>query len=445
MDLDISHYTTEDMLDLLELEIVNKETIEAAISQETEKHRRDKPLVAFLEEVQSKLLETLPDEPTSTFQSEVKRGTMNPDLKNTLTRIINIDSACRVNLVPENYSSDHFTFELTEPLLNVVSMALYSVEIPQSWYSTESRKGTATFIFCRTTIIDANHATTTRTPMHLKNGNYTNISLPIAFIDTINNILPNFASLEYDAVNGLLTVTFDTTDTIQIIWFDDTFAEPEMAATRYNSSLGWMLGFRTPVTTCTLTEDGTAVRMGTRSLVDANGTKYIVLSLNDYKTNRLNRSIVSVNTVPKIPVSQPSYFNESVPQYRISPTRVHVIPSDPRNLTAKQIYTINSINDQVSVNQRAITYDGSDTFAKIPFKKTDWNKYIDGEIVTIENGPCKLFVDASGPLQLQMREYFGPVNITTMTIGLYDDKGNVLGLNGMDWSCTLLVKCLYQY
>jgi hypothetical protein len=124
-----------------------------------------------------------------------------------------------------------------------------------------------------------------------------------------------------------------------------------------------------------------------------------------------------------------------------------VIPSDPRTLTSKQIYTINAINDQVSVNQRSIGYDGSDTFAKIPFKKTDWGKYDTaiGETILIDNGPCKLFVDASGPLQLQMREYFGPVNITTMTIGLYDDKGNVLGLNGMDWSCTLLVKCLYQY
>jgi hypothetical protein len=439
MDLDISHYTTEEMLELLELELVNKETIEDAIAQEKEKHRKDKPLVSFLDELQTKLLETLPDEPDSTFPIEVKRGKINPDLKNTLTRIINIDSACRVNLVPENYSSDHFTFELTEPLLNVISMSLYSVEIPQSWYSTEVRKGTATFIFCYT-----NGAITTRTPLHLPNGNYTNLSLPQAFVEVINaGTTFSGTTAIVDPINGMLTIDFSPFQTgiIQIIWFDDTFTTPEMVATRYNSSLGWMLGFRTPITTC---DNGI---MSTRSLVDASGTKYIMLSLNDYKTNRLNRNIVSVNTVPSIPLKQPSYYNESVPQYRISPTRVHVIPSDPRTLTSKQIYTINSINDQVNVNQRSITYDGSDTFAKIPFKKTDWGKYdtATDETILIDNGPCKLFVDASGPLQLQMREYFGPVNITTMTIGLYDDKGNVLGLNGMDWSCTLLVKCLYQY
>ena len=213
-----------------------------------------------------------------------------------------------------------------------------------------------------------------------------------------------------------------------------------MAATHYNSSLGWMLGFRSPITTC---QNGIT---NAESLVDASGTKYIILSLNEYKTNRLNRSIVSVNTVPKIPVSQPSYYNESVPQYRTGSTRIKVIPSDPRNLTSKQIFTINSISDQVVVNQRCIAYDASDSFAKIPFKKTEWGKY-DGtnNMVVLDSGPAKLFVEASGPLQLQMREYFGPVNLTAMTVGLYDDKGQLLGLNGMDWSMTLLVKCLYQY
>jgi hypothetical protein len=435
MDLDISHYTKEDMLDLLELDVVNKETIEDAISHEKDKHSHDKPLCLFLDELQEKLIATLPVEPEYTYNADVKRGTINPDLKNTITRMINIDSACRINLIPANYSSDNFTFELTEPLLNVISMSLYSVEIPYSWYATDLKKGTASFIFCQTA-----GKLTTRTTMTVPNGNYTNISLPMVFIQTVTQNTTLHPVYAYNPINGVLSVNFNTTDTIQIIWFDSMYAESTMEQTRYNSNLGWMLGFRSPITTC---KDG---KMIAHSLVDASGTKYLILSLNDYKTNRLNRSLVSVNTVPKIPLSIPSYFNESVPQFRISPTRVNVIPSNPRTLTAKQISTINSISEQVQLNHRSITYDASDSFAKIPFKRTEWNKVSDaGAIVSIENGPCKLFVDGSGPLQLQTREYFGPVNITNMTIGLYDDKGNTLGLNGMDWSCTLLVKCLYQY
>ena len=63
----------------------------------------------------------------------------------------------------------------------------------------------------------------------------------------------------------------------------------------------------------------------------------------------------------------------------------------------------------------------------------------------IDNAPGRLFVDGGGPLQLQMREYFGPVDITQLSISLYDDKGLPLELNGFDWSCTLMVKCIYQY
>jgi hypothetical protein len=121
------------------------------------------------------------------------------------------------------------------------------------------------------------------------------------------------------------------------------------------------------------------------------------------------------------------------------------LESNPRQLTSKQLFTINAIANQSSVNRRFIAHLRSDTFAKIPFKKVDWNKYDNGTTTMIDNAPARLFVDGGGPLQLQMREYFGPVDITQLSISLYDDKGHSLDLNGMDWSCTLMVKCLYQY
>lgn len=150
--------------------------------------------------------------------------------------------------------------------------------------------------------------------------------------------------------------------------------------------------------------------------------------------------------MPKIALKQPSYYNHSIPQFRTSSTQLHVIPSSStRQLTSKQIYTINSIEDQTIVNTRFITYDSADAFAKISFKKTEWGKYDGTNMILADSGPAKLFVEGGGPLQLQTREYFGPVDISQLTIGLYDDKGHLLGLNGLDWSCTLMVKCIYQY
>jgi hypothetical protein len=42
-----------------------------------------------------------------------------------------------------------------------------------------------------------------------------------------------------------------------------------------------------------------------------------------------------------------------------------------------------------------------------------------------------------GTLQRNRRDFAGPVDILNLTITLRDDKGNLLGLNGHDWSCSL--------
>ena len=44
-----------------------------------------------------------------------------------------------------------------------------------------------------------------------------------------------------------------------------------------------------------------------------------------------------------------------------------------------------------------------------------------------------------------VRKYYGPIDISKMEIAVYDDKGNLLNLNGQDWSMTLVSKHLYQY
>ena len=56
-----------------------------------------------------------------------------------------------------------------------------------------------------------------------------------------------------------------------------------------------------------------------------------------------------------------------------------------------------------------------------------------------------LYVDFSGPIQENMRTYFGPVDIERLRVRLLDDKGNTLNLNGGNWSFSLLCELLYQY
>ena len=56
-----------------------------------------------------------------------------------------------------------------------------------------------------------------------------------------------------------------------------------------------------------------------------------------------------------------------------------------------------------------------------------------------------LYVDFGGSIQDNKRVYFGPVNLERLHLKLLDDKGNLLNLNGADWSITLITENLYQY
>lgn len=442
MDLDVDHYSKEELIELLGLEIdgVSHASIQEAVRQKIKEYPGDKQ-ETFFKDIEARLLDETKEEDTAkVVQVDVKRGTINPDLKQTITRLINIDSAFRI-ASPTN-TSDSFIFQLTEPLLNVVSVSLYSLEIPQSWYTFSAAKGTVSFIIC--VITD----TATKYPVTINEGNYTTVSLYTEVVNKINAAMTGIltASAVYNHNTGILTLLFTPVNplifTIQLFWVDNS--SPLLANNKFNSNVGWLLGYRKSITTADRKSRTDPFAAPAESLVDASGTKYLLLSLEDHKTNRINRSIIAVSNTPNTPIAMPSYFAQDTAQYRTSATTIQAIPT--RNLTSKQIYTINAISEQTMTNNAIESYDSSNFFAKIAVKRTEWAKTTPtGGTETIDGVPGKLFVENGGPLALQSREYFGPVNLQTLTIGLYDDKGNLLGMNGMDWSVSLTVKSIYQY
>jgi hypothetical protein len=206
-------------------------------------------------------------------------------------------------------------------------------------------------------------------------------------------------------------------------------------------------------------------------VLDLNGPKYLILSLDDFNQNHVNNSLVSIaptNNVLKVP----SYFTADVPRTCLPPQSSRVpfgpdhsnlqelmttndnsglviagkyeqdytatpiaLPSAPRTLTKAQLYTINEIqknrNNLTNYLSRAPT--ASNVLAILPIKTS----------TGVPTGT--MLVDFSGSLQDNKRTYFGPVDIDKMAVKLMDDKGNVLNLHGMDWCVTLICECLYQY
>jgi hypothetical protein len=182
----------------------------------------------------------------------VAQGTMNPVLRNTLTRIINIDSQFRQSAFP--YTTDptsptsatSFTVVLTEPLTNVTSLKLNSINIPYTWYAVDSTVGNNVMYVDLNTGVNGIHTIT------VANGNYTPVDLVGAVRRQIglNSYLNGSIDISYNTVNGLCFFMNYTTRVISFTFYDAAMIYSGRAAggcrqsTKLNNSLGWLLGFR---------------------------------------------------------------------------------------------------------------------------------------------------------------------------------------------------------
>jgi len=73
---------------------------------------------------------------------------LNPNYKEIITRVITVDSNRRLN---PNDKSTNFTVNLSSPLKNVLSLKLYSFNIPNTWYVVNNNFGSNFFYFKGTT------------------------------------------------------------------------------------------------------------------------------------------------------------------------------------------------------------------------------------------------------------------------------------------------------
>jgi len=417
---------------------------------------------------------------TDTYQLPVKQDSLNPNLKNTISRFINLDSQFRQYTSGVDSTSTDYTLDLSDTLKDTLSMRLYSYQIPFNWYAIDSAYGNTCFWI---TEGDLNIV------ISVPPGNYT----PSQFVTSLNTSFTNagftFSTtpVTYNQNNGLITMnlyngvyidpntTFTISENTIITFFDFTGVLQcnnnclSKSNHYFNNTLGWLMGYRLPYINVSITGNIAPC------ILDLNGPKYLILVIDDYNQNHVNNGLVSIAQLSST-LKMPSYYSADIPYTCLSPAQQGnnlqdlitnsnldalfdtqnnsttnglliagkyesdytstqlVLPSAPRTLTQSQIYTINEINKNRNntTNYLAKAPTSSDILAMIPIK-----------ISGVSTGT--LLVEFSGSLQDNIRTYFGPVNIERMAIRLLDDKGNVLNLNGTDWCVTLLCECLYQY
>jgi hypothetical protein len=110
---------------------------------------------------------------------------LNPILKQTIKRIISIDSQYRNIRTDPNPTS--FSFDLSEPLKDVVSLKLYSIQIPYTWYTIPQSYGSNFFYLKGVTsgINDGNHDY----KIQISDGNYSPSELKTTINQSFYDIL----------------------------------------------------------------------------------------------------------------------------------------------------------------------------------------------------------------------------------------------------------------
>lgn len=378
----------------------------------------------------------------------VTQGTLNPNLKNTVTRLVNLDSQYRQIITPNSEnplgpaSPTNYTVDLTENLTNVLSIKLNSIQIPYAWYALDYTSGT-NVLFYRIT------GTTTYTPFVVEPGNYTPTQLQ-AYMASVAPFNGTPFTIAYNANSGKMTITNASGNDYDILFFAPNYNIPvtpalmtpeindAIAASKLNSNLGWLMGYRgtnqvPPVPNQLLYTMQPGSSIVTEAVADTYGPKYLILVLDDYNQNHLNKGLVTIAT-NDTRLSLPSYFNPGLAVNCDASNNPFYVQSAPRQLTQAQLYTINAINQNRN-NTTTDRYTGpttTDVLALIPMK-------------TFSLLPGQPYIEYGSSLQTNERIYFGPVNIERMKIQLMDDKGNILNMHGNDWSFTIISTHLYEY
>jgi hypothetical protein len=398
---------------------------------------------------------------SNTFQVPFAQDVLNPTLTNTIPRFINMDSQFRQSGNSIENSSTNYVADLSDPLLNVLSIRLYSYQIPYTWYTIDSAYSNNCFWLVKLTdeVI----------PITIPSGNYNASEFVVISNNVINSALSTTGVkyITYNLNNGKITLHTDPTIFKNVIFFDCSgklMCEGGVCANKtyyMDNTLGWLLGFRVPFINV-VNEENTG-----STVLDLNGTKYLIIVLDDYNQNHINNGIINIAENSKH-VKLPSYFSHDLAYNCLEPTGncvdtiqsimdgnennsnlglliadkmpsqyksiVNIIPNAPRTLTQSQIYTINEIikNNENNTNYRSKAPTNTDAFSILPIKTSG-----------VSTGT--LLVELTGSLQDNKRTYFGPVNIERFHVKLCNDKGQLLNLNGADWCITMIATLLYQY
>jgi hypothetical protein len=438
---------------------------------------------------------------SNNFQVPVAQDTLNPNLENVTSRFINLDSQFRQASGGSESMSTDYTMDLSDPLTNVLSLRLYSIQIPYTWYTID-------YVYGNTCFWVTNQNNTFK--IFVEPGNYSPSDFCAAVTKGFSDftyggtVVPVPNIITYNPNNGKITLNLygwkdpSGNSIVSITQYTDTFNSESHAyftffdisntkscyesgtypcgnqGQTFNGTLGWLMGFRLPLQPI-FTGGNTP-----QGLLNLYGTKYFIVVLDDYNQNHINNGLITITELSKT-LPLPSYYTASQPYVCVP--NITNLPSvldinavgNLSNITSAQAVALGLNPDNLFTSLQDKVDFGTGNVPQLlpsaPRTLTQAQIYTVNEIIknrskttsfrgkaptnsdTFAIIPIKygsmstgqLYTELSGQFQDNKRIYFGPVDIDRLRIRLLDDRGNTVDLHGSDWCVTIISENLYQY
>jgi len=276
--------------------------------------------------------------------------------------------------------------------------------------------------------------------------------------------LVNDGNLQYANIRLNINKTYFTSD-FKLVFYDSiSFVYCNVGVAQnatWDSTLGWLLGYHSfteyELTDFTQFVDTTdnygknifnddkygytnSYNPETRKIairgdvpLNTNLYNYFLVVLDDFIQNHVNAGLITITSLEN-DVALPSYASRI--SYQCDPatgikTAVSATNKLSTELTSKQLYAMNQIieNRRTKAKSYAIGPYLKDVFALIPIKLTG-----------MQFG--QTYMEFGGTMQNQDRKYYGPVRIQKFSIKLMNDKGQIVDLNGANFSICLICEIL---
>lgn len=327
---------------------------------------------------------------------------INPIKRDYLKQIVSIDSLFRD--MPEKSSSSDFIFSLQEPMRNVVSVKICSLELPNIWYTFSTKKRNNIFkIHMRNVSSGSGYFYNKTYYIEIPDGNYSVYEFEKFMNYSFRNREPggglDFLRVNIDPIRGHTVIRANDTNDPDIgsspnpydpssnyyspnLYFELDFVLEDEPDRPLYKNCGWMLGFKEEFYQVYNTDTH---------------TDYAVFS---------NKAVTYRNYIESEKI-----FGSGINTY------VFLLLDDYNNNFKDSVYS-----------GKENTYMHDNIIGKIP-------------IVT---GSNSLMFNNASDLIFKQRDYFGPVTIDRIKIQLLDKFGDVIDLNNNNFSFSLEFTQLYS-